>query len=131
MALRKLLASTAAALVIAGCGGSSSSDIAPASEAPRSSAQQAAPSRLIIDVSIAGGAVTPTNADLEAAVDEPILIRVDSDVADQLHIHSVPEHTFDVEARIGQSFQFSVGVPGRVAVELHELDRTIATIRVQ
>lgn len=119
---RTFLAVTAAALIIAGCGGSSSSD---------STSAPPTPSRLTIDVSIAGGTVTPTNADLQAAVNEPILIRVDSDVVDQLHIHSVPEHTFDVEARSGQSFQFSVDVPGQVDVELHELGRTITTIRVQ
>ena len=40
------------------------------------------------------------------------MIRVNSDAADELHVHSVPEHTFDVEPRPGQSFQFSVDVPG-------------------
>jgi len=134
MARRTLLALIAAMLIIAGCGGSNSSDAAssaPASGPPELSDQQPPPSRLIIDVTIAAGKVTPANADLQAAVKEPIVIRVDSDVADQLHIHSVPEHTFTVEARFGQSFQFSVDVPGRVAVELHQLDRTITTIQVR
>ena len=92
-------------------------------------AQAPPPAQLVIDITIAGGGVTPTNAQLEATVGEPIVLRVDSDAADQLHIHSIPEHTFDVEPRAGQSFEFSVDVPGRVDVELHELDRTIATIR--
>jgi hypothetical protein len=131
---RTLLALTAATLIIAGCGGSNASDAAssaPASGPPESSDQQAPPSRLIIDVTIADGSVTASNADLQAALVEPIVIRVDSDAADQLHIHSVPEYTFDVEPRSGQSFQFSVDVPGRVALELHELNRTIATIEVR
>ena len=62
---------------------------------------------------------------------EPIVLRVDSDAADQLHVHSNPEHTFAVEPKNGQSFQFTVDVPGKVDVELHELNRTIATITVQ
>ena len=86
---------------------------------------------MVIDVTIAGGNVTPTNAQFEAKTKQPIVIRVNSDAADQLHVHSVPEHTFNVEPRAGQSFQFSVDVPGRVEVELHQLNRTIATIAVQ
>jgi hypothetical protein len=109
-----------AALLLAGCGGSDASDAAPAP-----------PAQLIIDVTIADGSATPSNADLEAAVGQPIVLRVDSDAADELHIHAVPEHSFEVEPRSGQSFQFSVDVPGRVAVELHELNRTIATIEVR
>jgi hypothetical protein len=30
-----------------------------------------------------------------------------------------------------QTFQFTVGVPGKVDVELHKLNKTIATIQVQ
>jgi hypothetical protein len=46
-------------------------------------------------------------------------------------VHSVPDHTFQVAATANQTFQFSVGVPGNVDVELHHLDRTIATIQVR
>jgi hypothetical protein len=93
--------------------------------------QQAPPDQVVIDVTIAKGQVTPTNEQFAAKVGEPIVVRVDSDAADQLHVHSTPEHTFDVAAKPGQSFQFTIAVPGRVDVELHELNRTIATIAVQ
>jgi hypothetical protein len=46
-------------------------------------------------------------------------------------VHSTPEHTFKIEAKGGQSFQFAVGVPGKVEVELHQLKKTIATIAVR
>ena len=92
---------------------------------------QAPPKQLVIDVTIKGGNVTPTNAQLQAAVKEPIVIRVNSDATDELHVHSTPDHTFNVEAKPMQSFQFSIDVPGKVDVELHHLDRTIATITVQ
>jgi hypothetical protein len=46
-------------------------------------------------------------------------------------VHSTPEHKFDVEAKPNQSFQFTVDVPGKVDVELHKVDKTIATITVQ
>jgi hypothetical protein len=136
---KTLVALTATTLLLAGCGGSngsgdetSTSAAAPAmTGAPQMSDQQAPPERVIVDVSIKGGQVTPTNAQLQAKVGDPIVVRIDSDAADQLHVHSNPEHTFDVEPKSGQSFQFTVAVPGKVDVELHQLNRTIATITVQ
>jgi len=136
---RTLVALTAAALLLAGCGGSngsgdatsSASGSANSSAAPQMSDQQAPPEQLVVDVTIKDGKVTPTNEQLQAKVGEAIVVRVDSDAADQLHVHSNPEHTFDVAPKTGQSFQFTVTVPGKVDVELHELNRTIASIAVQ
>ena len=131
---------TAAALITAGCGGSNSSDNAsgsttsgqPSTVSPSDmSNEQAPPTRLVINVDIKGGNVTPTNEQLQAAVKEQIVIRVNSDAADELHVHSTPEHSFKVEAKPMQSFQFTVDVPGKVDVELHQLKKTIATIQVQ
>ena len=93
--------------------------------------EQAPPNRLVIDVDIKGGNVTPTNAQLKASAKEQIVIRVNSDAVDELHVHSTPEHSFNVEAQPMQSFQFTVDVPGKVDVELHHLNKTIATIQVQ
>ncbi len=55
---------------------------------------QRPPDRLTIDISIEGGNVTPTNEQVQGKVNEPIVLRVNSDAADELHVHSVPEHTF-------------------------------------
>jgi hypothetical protein len=139
---KTFIALTATALVVAGCGGStegssSSSSSAGASGAPSStgapqfSDQQAPPSQLVIEATIAHGAVTPTNEQLQAKVGEPIIVRIDSDVADELHAHSTPDHTFKVEAKANQSFQFTPSVPGKVEIELHTLNRVIATVDVQ
>jgi hypothetical protein len=130
----------AAALITAGCGGSNGTDNAsdtasssqPSTVSPSDmSNEQAPPTRLVIDVDIKGGNVTPTNQQLQAAVKEQIVIRVNSDAADELHVHSTPEHTFNVEAKPMQSFQFTADVPGKVDVELHKLNKIIATIQVQ
>jgi heme/copper-type cytochrome/quinol oxidase subunit 2 len=86
---------------------------------------------LVVDVTIAKGQVTPTNATLGAKVGQPITLRVTSDATDELHVHSSPDHKFQVAAAPNQTFQFTVDVPGNVEVELHHLDRTIATIQVQ
>jgi hypothetical protein len=86
---------------------------------------------LAVDVTIANGQVTPTNATLQAKVKEQITLHVTSDATDELHVHSVPDHKFEVAAAPNQTFQFSVDVPGKVDVELHHLKRTIATIQIQ
>jgi hypothetical protein len=85
---------------------------------------------LTIDITIAHGQVTPANATLQATVRQPITLHVTSDATDELHVHSVPDHKFEVAATANQTFQFSVDVPGSVDVELHHLDRTVATIHV-
>ncbi|WP_267307909.1 hypothetical protein [Mycobacterium barrassiae] len=126
-----------ATLLTAGCGGNEgqeSTEAGPSATAVNPSEmadQQAPPARVVVNVMIEGGNVTPVNEQLEASVDQPIILRVNSDVADELHVHSNPEHTFKNEPKPGQSFQFSVNVPGKVDVELHQLKKTIATITVQ
>jgi hypothetical protein len=134
---------TTAAVLLAGCGGESGdsgeSAASATSTTPSASTvspsdmtdQQQAPARLTIDVDIKGGNVTPTNAQFQAKVNQPIVIRVSSDADDELHVHSTPEHTFKVEPKTGQQYQFSVAVPGNVDVELHHLGKVIATIQVQ
>jgi hypothetical protein len=86
---------------------------------------------LTVDITIAHGQVTPANATLAAAVRQPITLHVNSDATDELHVHSVPDHKFAVAAADNQTFQFSVDVPGNVDIELHHLDRTVATIQVR
>lgn len=128
----------AGALLLAGCGGGSnnaqgsSSSSAPSTVSPSDMQnQQAPPTRVDIDVIIKGGQVNPTNAQIDAKVKEPIVIKVNSDVADELHVHSTPDHTFKIEPGKAMQFQFSVDVPGNVDIELHQLNKTVATLSVQ
>ena len=85
----------------------------------------------VVDVTIAKRQVTSTDATLQSKVHQQITLRVSSDATDELHVHSTPDHKFQVAAAPNQTFQFSVDVPGNVEVELHHLDRPIATIQVQ
>jgi hypothetical protein len=103
---------------------------ATASTQPPGSSQPAA-AGLEIPVQIRGGTVTPLNAQFDAKVGETITLRVDSDVAEELHVHSVPEHEFEVLPKVGQVFSFSVAVPGQVAIELHHSGKTVATLIVR
>jgi len=119
--VKGLVVTVGVALLICGlvaCGGS-----------PK--ATQPSGAGLVVDITIAKGQVTPSNATLQAKVSQPITLRVTSDAVDELHVHSVPDHKFQVAAAANQTFQFSVDIPGNVDVELHHLDRTIATIQVR
>ena len=138
----RVLAMTAAAVVVlSGCGGTSDeggadttaaqSNPPAATASPTEGVDSAQPAPLVIDITIEGGEVTPTNVAREAGVGQPIELRVDSDSADELHVHSTPEHTFDVGVGPGQTYRFTVDMPGRVDVELHELHKTVATIQVR
>jgi hypothetical protein len=142
---RRRLALVVAALAVwltAGCGGITStsgsssagaqgtssatggSTAATASQQPQSAAAS-------FDVTIAHGEVTPSNATWQAKVGQPITVRVTSDAPDELHVHSSPDHEFEVAAAPDQTFSFTVEVPGSVEIELHKLDRTVATLQVQ
>lgn len=62
---------------------------------------------------------------------EPITFRVTSDTEDELHVHSTPDHEFEVKAAPNQAFEFTVGIRGRADVELHHLNVVLATINVR
>jgi hypothetical protein len=132
----------AGAVLLAGCGGGQSVTEQSAPTAASASTvspsdmsnQQSPPDRLVIDVTINGGEVNPANQRLETKVKTPIIVRVKSDKADELHVHSTPEHTYKIVPNPDQQyqqFQFTVDVPGKVDIELHQLGTTIATVQVQ
>ncbi len=129
-----LILGTAFVVAITSCAGhgattgSPHSTTGPETTASDSPQQQ---SNLVIDVTIAGGVVSPVNAELTAVVGEPIMLVVNSDAADEIHVHSIPDRAFDVAAQQNQRFEFTVTVPGRVEVELHRSERTIAIIQVR
>ncbi|MCH9728559.1 MAG: hypothetical protein K0U84_02555 [Actinomycetia bacterium] len=123
-------------VVMAACQSAQSPQETPAAESSSPATTSAssigsAQTETVIDIAIDDGAVTPTNAQAQASVGHPVLLVVSSDAVDSLHVHSVPEQVFDIEARPDQRFEFTVRVPGRVDVELHNLHRTVVTIEVQ
>jgi plastocyanin len=131
MTTRVVIVALTVLAFVAGCGGSKTSGVSSSATQQATQSQQQTPAGLVVDITISNGAVTPANAEFEAKVGQPITFRVTSDAADELHVHSVPDHEFEVAAKPDQTFQFSVDVPGQVEVELHKLDRTVATIQVQ
>lgn len=111
--------------------GTNSSAPAPAPAPASGGSPSVADDATVVEINIAAGAVTPTNGQAQGKVGKPIVLKVGSDVPDSLHVHSVPEHTFQVEPRPDQQFEFTVDVPGQVDIELHDLNRTVVTVQVR
>ncbi|KQU29563.1 MULTISPECIES: hypothetical protein [Nocardiaceae] len=133
--LRAAIIGCATVALVAGCG-SSSGGTSPTAAEPVPSTDSTAsvsaqPDTLRMNLSINGGTVEPTNQRLDASVGQLISMSISSDITDELHVHSVPEHTFEIEPGKDQVFTFTVDVPGQVDIELHHSDRTVATLVVR
>lgn len=117
------------ALSLAGCGSTSepSSDASATSE-PTPSATTEAPKGVTVEIEFANGEVVPRDDKIDVKVGEPVTLHVVSDVAEEIHVHSDPEHSYEVAAGDDKTFTFTIDTPGQVAVEAHELDVTIVEL---
>ncbi|WP_460796289.1 hypothetical protein [Nocardioides pacificus] len=128
-------------LVTGGCGDdseeadepttSSSSPSAPSSEsAPSTGSPSAdAPEGTVIEVTIADGEVSPSGDRVEAALGEPVVFAISSDVAGEMHVHSTPEQEIAFEAGTSEH-EITVDTPGVVEVELHDPALTVVQLEV-
>lgn len=82
-------------------------------------------------IRIKDGKVTPQGKRVEVKVGQTIALDVTSDVDEELHVHSDPEHTFAVKPGKDQTFTFTVDTPGQVAVEAHHADVTLVQLVVR
>jgi len=67
---------------------------------------------------------------VQAKTGQQIMFMVTSDAADEIHVHSEPEHEFEVKPGPEQMFTFTVDTPGTVEVESHVLDTTILKLEI-
>lgn len=126
----------AAALLLAGCGGSDS-DPAPAAEEPATSAPTSAEpeatttSGTVVAIVIKDGKAIPQGKRVEAKVGAEITLNIRSDADEEIHVHSDPEHTYEVAAGDKVTESFTIETPGQVAVEAHHLGVTIVQLVVR
>ena len=82
-----------------------------------------------IEVEIEHGRVTPSGERVDVKIGEPIRFVVDSDAADELHVHSTPARTFRVKpGDDDKQFELTLNQPGVVEVELHELGDVVVSL---
>lgn len=118
--MRIAAALLACALVLTGCGGSA--------EPSTSDATGTGPT---VNIRINGGEVAPQGERVDVTAGEQVWLEVTSDADEEIHVHSDPEHTFEVKAGKTNTFSFTIDTPGQVAVEAHHLDVTILQLVVE
>lgn len=126
-----------------GSGSSSGSASQPSAEEPSagtpskspgqsSEPAEAAPDTVTVEISIEGGEVDPAGEQVEATVGQTIVLVVDSDAAEELHVHSAPDdHEFTIEPGQNQKFRFPVELPGQFDVETHDTGVLVAQLVVR
>lgn len=132
---RSIALAAAGALLLVGCGSDDDAEpgVSPAATASAPSAEptEEAAEGVQVDITIADGAVSPQGERVEVGVGEPVTISVTSDAVDEIHVHSDPDVTIDVEAGGSAEETFTIDTPGQVAVESHELGVTIVQLVVR
>jgi hypothetical protein len=118
-----------AVLTLAGCGGPTDTGSESSSPSPGASAAPDKP--VLVEVTIRQGSIEPQGERIEVAVGQDVMIRVMSDAAEQIHVHSEPEHTYRVTPGELLEETFSIDKPGQVAVEAHEFGVTIVQLVVR
>jgi hypothetical protein len=84
-----------------------------------------------VDITENGGKIEPVGQVVKASTGQDITLVVTSDAKDEIHVHSDPEHEFEVKAGDEEKkFTFSVDTPGTIEVESHGLDVTILKLEV-
>lgn len=111
----------AAALLLAGCGGSSDGQAATTTQH----------GGVVVDIAIKDGTVTPQGRRVEVTVGDEIALHVTTDADEEIHVHSDPEHEYEVAAGDDVTETFTIDTPGQVAVEAHHLDATIVQLVVR
>jgi hypothetical protein len=84
-----------------------------------------------VDITEKDGKIEPVGKVVKASTGQDITLVVTSDVEDEIHVHSDPEHEFEVAAGDeDKEFTFSVDTPGTIEVESHGLEVTILKLEV-
>jgi plastocyanin len=116
-------------LILTGCG--DSSDTGTVSSSPNPNKANSSGQGVVVDIAVKNGKVTPQGDRVDVKVGEKITLHITSDVAEEIHVHSEPEHEYEIAAGDDVKKSFTIDTPGQVAVEAHHLDVTIAQLVVR
>lgn len=86
---------------------------------------------VLVEITIKDGKVTPRGDRVEVKKGQKITLLVTSDADEEIHVHSDPEHTYQVKAGGSIEKSFTIETPGQVAVEAHHLDATVVQLVVR
>jgi ABC-type uncharacterized transport system auxiliary subunit len=120
--MKKLATILACLLLLAGCGSSDGIE--------KKNGQTVVKDK-VVTIVIKDGKVTPQGKRVEVTVGQPVTLRVTADTDDEIHVHSEPEHEYEVAPGPAKDFTFVIDTPGQVAVELHHLEVTMVQLVVR
>ncbi len=125
--MKTMVALLAALLLATACG---DTDTGTVSSSPNPSPEPTS-EEVVVDIVIKDGKVTPQGDRVDVEAGEEVTLRISSDAAEEIHVHSDPEHTFAVKPGESVEESFTIETPGQVAVEAHELGATIVQLVVR
>ena len=126
----------AALLLVGACGADDEPAPAPASSPSADAgatpeAEATDDAGVTIDITLAEDGPDPQGERVEVTAGEPVTLNVTSEISDEVHVHSDPEVSIDVEPGDEKSETFTIDRPGQVAVESHETHATIVQLVVR
>ena len=129
--MKKIVAvAFAAALLLTGCGGSDTGTVSSSPNPSQSSAEE--PSEdVVFDIAVKDGKVTPQGDRVEMKVGQKVTLHITSDAHETIHVHSEPEHEFEIGEGDDVEKSFTIDKPGQIAVEAHHLGVTIVQLVVR
>ena len=84
-----------------------------------------------VDITEKDGKIEPVGKVVKASTGQDITLVVTSDVDDEIHVHSDPEHEFEYGSGTTTLPSFTIDKPGIVEVESHGLEKTIVQLEVK
>ena len=140
MVLRPRLRAACAAVglfALSACGGEDDPPTvepgAPTTTAPgatATTATTAATAATVLAVTVRGGSVVEGAARQRATLNQPVTIRVTSDVAEEVHVHGYDKRV-DVAAGRTAEVTFVANIPGVFEVEFERSHRMLFTLEVR
>ena len=113
-------------------GSASASAPASASASPSSGSSSPAADALTVDITIAGGDVTPNGEKLDVAVGQEVVLNVNSDEDDEIHAHTGGDgYELEVEAGQPTTGSFTLSSAGSFEVESHHLEKVIVILNAR
>ncbi len=131
---RITVAMFAVVALLAGCGGGE--DTGTVSSSPNPSRSAADPSddaseAVVVDIAVKDGKVTPQGDRVDVKVGQKVTLHITSDAHEAIHVHSEPEHEYEIEPGDDVEKSFTIDTPGQIAVEAHHIDATIVQLVVR
>ena len=116
-------------VLLAGCGGGDDAPTVGAGTSATSSAAPAPATDNVVSVTFRGGTVAGASRQ-RAPVNQPVVVRVTSDVADEVHVHGYDKHAA-VAAGGTVDIRFDADIPGVFEVELERAHKLLFTLEVR